>query len=187
MEEEMNDNFRSLLNVTDELVTTKDEFQQVNMLAYKDALTGVNNKMAYDEQVTELRSKMKKGYKDFALAIVDLNDLKGINDTYGHEQGNAAIIKVCRTICDTFSHSPVYRIGGDEFVVLLENRDYKNIDTLIQKFDEAMNHSDSTDPKENITAAIGYARCKPGDTIEQVFERADQAMYACKKNMKGEA
>lgn len=66
--------------------------------------------------------------------MIDLNYLKLINDNFGHDKGNIAIKKICNIVCVTFKHSPVFRIGGDEFVVILENEDYDNIHTLIKQF-----------------------------------------------------
>ena len=95
--------------------------------------------------------------------MVDLNFLKRINDTYGHEQGNIAIKKLCYIVCHVFEHSPVFRIGGDEFVIILENDDYKNIESLIKEF--------------NDNASID-------SSAANVFKRADKAMYNRKREMK---
>ena len=62
---------------------------------------------------------------NFGIAMIDLNNLKVINDTYGYEEGNYAIKKLCEIVCSVFSHSLVFRIGGDEFVVILKGADQK--------------------------------------------------------------
>ena len=112
-----------------------------------------------------------------------MNDLKRLNDTYGHEQGNVAIKKTCSLICDVFAHSPVYRFGGDEFVVVIKDRDYDSIEERITQFDEAAKAMKG-EPWERVNAAIGYALYNGEDTVIDVFRRADHIMYERKKKMK---
>lgn len=92
-------------------------------------------------------------------------------------------------VCEVFEHSPVFRIGGDEFIVILKFRDYRNVDRLIDDFNarlEAVQKDDTLKPWEQISAAIGYAKFdKTVDhTVDDVFKKADQAMYERKKAMK---
>ena len=98
-----------------------------------DPLTGVKNKNAYDRKVEDisLRIKNKDNIK-FAIALFDINDLKVTNDQFGHNAGDKLIIRSARLICSQFKRSPVYRIGGDEFVVILENADYNNREALVR-------------------------------------------------------
>ena len=159
-------------------------------LAHKDALTGIRNKTSYDNEIRLLDWTLADGTVEFGIAVVDLNCLKTINDTYGHENGNIAIKKLCRVICEVFSHSPVFRIGGDEFAVILKNADYKNIDNLIKKFYEttdSFTDNEFLQPWERTSAAIGYALFDPAidSNTTDVFNRADAAMYEKKRQMKG--
>ena len=76
---------------------------------------------------------------EFAIVVLDVNDLKVINDTEGHEAEDKCICDACEIICRTFKRSPVYRIGGDEFVVISQNEDYERSDDLtgiIAKYNE---------------------------------------------------
>ena len=101
--------------------------KQMQGLAFQDSLTGVRNKMAYDNYLAELESRIESGeIKSYGIAILDTNNLKEINDTYGHENGNAYLINSCKLICQIFAHSPVFRIGGDEFLVVLTGKDLEN-------------------------------------------------------------
>ena len=122
------------------------------------------------------------------IRIVDLNYLKAINDTYGHDKGNEAIRNICRMVCATFAHSPVFRIGGDEFAIILKGRDLENIDFLIEKFNsdlKALAENKELSPWEAVSAAIGYAiydSSKDAGAVN-VFKRADNNMYENKKSM----
>ena len=159
-------------------------------LANKDALTGVKNKLAYDRETRRVEAEMEadKG-KRFGLVMIDLNFLKRINDTFGHEQGNIAIKKLCHIVCTIFAHSPVFRVGGDEFAVMLENDDYENADALVAELNatlENMAKDDTLEPWERVSAAIGFARydAAADSSVANVFKRADREMYNRKKAMK---
>ena len=121
--------------------------------------------------------------------MIDLNGLKMINDTYGHEKGDVSINNLCRIICRVFKHSPVYRVGGDEFVVILENDDYEERDQLIQSIRDIFLKNikdDSSQPWECVTAAVGCAVFDPetDKNADSVLARADEAMYENKKSLK---
>ena len=179
---------RRLISAKKELDDTRQLADEMNALAKKDALTGVRNKTAYDSEARRLDSQIAEGKKDFGIAMIDLNFLKRINDNYGHQQGNQAIKNLCRVICDVFKHSPVFRVGGDEFVVILENSDLQNIQSLEEEFNsrlEAFSKDESLEPWENVSAAIGYAHYEANDSsVADVFRRAGIKMYERKSQMK---
>ena len=125
----------------------------------------------------------KSSVSEFAIVIFDLNYLKVINDTKGHQAGDQYIKDGCSIICNSFKHSPVYRIGGDEFVAVLEGTDFAEREELLDKFEKKMS---SNSMKGAVTIAAGCAVYDPENdrNVRAVFERADQIMYDCKKNMK---
>ena len=180
---------KNLIKTTNELTSTRLLAKEMNELAIKDALTGIRNKTAYDREVSRLSWQIAEGQCEFGIAIIDLNFLKRINDTFGHGSGNEVIKRLCRIICSTFEHSPVFRIGGDEFAVILENQDFKNIDELLKKFQNILNEEQEKkdlQPWERVSAAIGVAFFEKNkdEGVENVFKRADKAMYENKKAMK---
>lgn len=173
----------NLMATTKELTKTRMEADEMNVLAHKDALTGVGSKLAYDQKVAALTEEMKQGNARFGIVMVDMNGLKQMNDTYGHEKGNEAIRRTCSLICEVFKHSPVFRFGGDEFVVVVKGRDYDNIKELVKQFNASAEVTEGQ-PWEKVNAAIGYALYDGEDTVEDVFRRADHIMYEQKKEMK---
>ena len=187
---ELENYMKSLVETTKKLGEAQEKADAMSELANKDALTGIRNKTAYDKEIRRVEGDLQSdSNKKFGIAMVDLNFLKKINDTYGHEQGNIAIKKLCRLVCVIFAHSPVFRIGGDEFVVVLENNDYKNIDDLLAQFNgqlAEMAQDEALEPWERISAAIGVAfyDSAKDSSVESVFKRADKAMYLRKKEMK---
>ncbi|MBR6872686.1 MAG: GGDEF domain-containing protein [Ruminococcus sp.] len=150
-------------------------------MASRDALTGVKNKHAYVQTEIELDGLITAGRcPDFALAVADINGLKEVNDNQGHRAGDEYIKAACETICLTFKHSPVFRIGGDEFAVLLKGRDYADREELLEAFGRLMEKNRS---EGLVTLAVGYSDYRRGDDlrVQDVFERADKLMYDDKK------
>ena len=172
-----------------ELLSSQEHADAMSRLATVDSLTGVGNKTAYDKQIREIEKGIGEGNYDFGLAMIDLNFLKMINDNYGHDKGNIAIMKLSGIICEIFAHSSVYRIGGDEFVVLLKDTDFENAMNLVLQFKNRIQQiasDDSLEPWNRVSAAIGYARYDEWkDTgVDSVLRRADHEMYRSKGNMK---
>jgi len=155
---------------------------QAQKQARVDALTGVKNKHAYLEAEAEMDRRIAENCQPpFAIAVLDVNDLKKVNDTEGHQAGDRYLREACRVICDTFVHSPVYRIGGDEFAVISQGRDCVCMDELAEKI-RAYNAEALR--KGAVTMACGMARFGEDVCVASVFERADHNMYEDKKAMK---
>ena len=121
---------------------------------------------------------------EFAVAICDVNGLKTVNDTHGHKAGDIYIKEASKLVCETFKHSPVFRVGGDEFVVILLGSDYENREKLEQDFVKKVN--DGTG-KNKVSLACGISVFDPAHdkNVSVVFERADALMYKNKESMKG--
>lgn len=152
---------------------------------YIDELTHVKNKAAYTIAVNDIQHHIdtEPNYC-FGVAMFDLNYLKNINDKYGHEAGDIAI-KTCSTIiCKIYEHSPVFRVGGDEFVVILTGNDYENRDELEEKFfiELKNNQKSSVHFYEAVSIAYGMAVYDKSmdSNYMHVFSRADFEMYKCK-------
>lgn len=182
----------------DEVGTLAESFRQtavhlqkyisyINELAYRDSLTGVKNKTAYSEIVEKMDEEIRLKRPQFAVVVFDVNGLKRINDTLGHDFGDILIMNSSKLICKVFKRSPVYRIGGDEFVVLLENHDYDYYQELLEHFEiETNEFNRSTLNELKISIARGIALYAEGTDLSfiDVFKRADNAMYCNKAEMK---
>lgn len=192
MEHDIDTYISSLVQTQAKLRDTRLEADMMNDLAHRDALTGIRNKLAYDKEMLRLEHDRTMGETNFGIAVIDLNDLKIINDQYGHDCGDMSLRKLSTLICTVFMHSPVFRIGGDEFVVILKNNDYDKVDELVDDFRnriDELGRADSyeLEPWERISAAIGYVRYDPNldSDVAGTFHRADKVMYANKQQMKG--
>ena len=169
------------------MLTAEAETKGLQDQVFQDALTKVKNKAAYDKKIEALRWDIVNHIAEFGILMVDLNYLKVINDRYGHENGNEYITGSCRLLCEVFAHSPVYRIGGDEFVVVLQGRDYSERDRLCSELEKQFalsTKNEDADPWHRYSAAVGMAVYTQGDEPEDVFKRADEEMYEEKSFMK---
>ena len=155
---------------------------QARIEANIDALTGVKNRNAYRVYEERLNAQIEMNRApEFAITILDVNDLKKVNDTQGHKAGDQYLRDACRIICTTFKRSPVFRVGGDEFAVLSQGEDYNNLDKLITQMNE---HNDDAVENGGIVIALGMARYDHEEKVASVYECADQRMYDNKSNLK---
>jgi diguanylate cyclase (GGDEF)-like protein len=172
-----------------EQLREREQLQQ--MLAYRDALTGLRNTTAYKAWISEFEKQRQETTQEFGVVVLDINYLKNTNDRYGHDAGNQLIVTAARIISDAFKRSPVFRIGGDEFVVILQNRDLQDYDRLIGNLYEDCSNELLLAGGERISVSIasGSAVYDPSidSSFADVFNRADDAMYRRKREMKGSA
>ena len=113
LSQDMRDYVKGLLAAEKENLGLQAHVSEIRTIAYRDALTKVNNLAAYEKKAEELDWDIRNNIAEFAIVMLDLNKLKAVNDKYGHERGNDYLVGVCGLLCHVFTHSPVYRIGGD--------------------------------------------------------------------------
>ena len=176
-------------NINDEVKKEKQHLKALNTekeLARRDELTGIKNKTAYNELEKSVQSNIDNGmdYLPFGLVVCDTNKLKKVNDSLGHVAGDEYIKQSAKLLCNIFVHSPVFRIGGDEFVVFLRGDDYTNREALMQALQDQVweNQKSESGP----ILASGMADFTPGKDklVSEIFDRADKAMYKNKRELK---
>ena len=170
----------------------RDHISNLNKQVYVDAMTNVKNKGAFSAFIEELQTQMNSGKSDmeFAVGVFDCDNLKAINDRYGHDKGDVYLKTASRLICRVFKHTPVFRIGGDEFSIVLRNEDYQNRDDLVDEFKkEGYMINDSThNVWEQVHVSMGIAVYDPSNdrSVIDVVRRADKVMYDNKRLRKKE-
>ena len=159
---------------------------QANELARRDELTGVKNKNAFCELETSIQKKLDSGndYLQFAIVVCDLNDLKHTNDTKGHNAGDELIRSASRLVCNIFTHSPVFRVGGDEFAVFINSSDYQNKDILMNRLQDQVIENIRHGEGPVLAAGIAVYEPQKDKKFAEVFERADNMMYEDKMQLK---
>lgn len=164
---------------------TQTYMSRLNNLARTDSLTGLKNKTSYMEWVDKIKTNNDGKYDKFGIVVFDVNLLKMANDNFGHEAGDALIIATSKHICETFAHSPVFRVGGDEFVTILTGRDYNNRDILCADFEHGMGYGVDGFPEVKLYVSYGLALYPEEAPIyEDLFNLADERMYEKKRQMK---
>ena len=178
-------------NIDDEVKREKQHLKALNTekeLARRDELTGVKNKTAYNELEKSIQANIDNGmdYLPFALVMCDTNNLKRINDTKGHVAGDEYIKNDAMLLCNTFVHSPVFRVGGDEFAVFLKGSDYSNRENLMQSLRAQVRKN--LQSKSGPILASGISEYVPAtdSLVSKVFDRADKDMYNNKRELKKE-
>lgn len=160
------------------------EINSANQKAYRDGLTGVKNKLAYIESLRRLEIESKTtSFEGYGVVVFDINGLKIINDTKGHEAGDELLKNACRLICEHYKHSPVYRIGGDEFVAILTGSDFDNREQIKKQFDEQID-ANNRDGKVVVSSGMAVFDAKIDESYTEVFIRADKKMYERKQALK---
>lgn len=158
----------------------KRSVEHLNFKASHDELTGVYNRAGYDLLLSSM--DLSTTY----LLLVDVDDFKLVNDSYGHETGDLVLRRVADTLKSNFrSDDYVCRIGGDEFVVFMVHSDEKQQKLLVSKVEQInaeLERGEGGLPP--VTVSVGIAHGKQTDTPAALFERTDEAMYAAKRNGK---
>ncbi len=190
LEYPLRDEIGVLYQVLDDSNNRLNEYMSdVHAKAYRDALTGLKNRAAYSETVKELEARIISEETKFGVVVIDINDLKKVNDNYCHENGDRLLVRVSKLIAAVFHRSLVYRIGGDEFVVILESLDYEEHEKLSAALRELCGSERLVIGDEEIplSVAIGVAIYDKeiDSSYENVFHRADGLMYRNKWEMKG--
>jgi len=161
---------------------------EIRQVAYMDSLTGLGNKAGLIKDTEQLKSDIASGNATFAVVMFDVNNLKYVNDTFGHEAGDAYIKNCSAMMSSEYSNSQVYRLGGDEFVVVLTGDEYvkrnEHYLRITKAFIKSYEQPDK-EPFERYSASVGMSDYRQGDeSFEQVLKRADEAMYEYKVKFK---
>lgn len=154
----------------------KERTKELEILASTDALTGVNNRRNF---FIEANKKYDEAQENLYAVMIDIDNFKRINDTYGHSVGDEILIMIARTIHNNLEDADVFgRLGGEEFAIIYESNNENHIEKLeeIRKLVENQKHD-----KINVTISLGQAK-KASDekNIDTLLSRADRALYEAK-------
>lgn len=157
--------------------------------ANRDVLTGVGNKTAYIAAEDKLDWKLRsEKNQEFGIIMCDVNWLKIMNDTLGHDAGDRLLINACRIICTVCKHSPVFRVGGDEFTVILTGEDYahrrKILSTLRTHAGQVYKDGDVNPERVSFATGLAIFDASTDESVNDVVKRADRAMYEHKRTTK---
>jgi diguanylate cyclase (GGDEF)-like protein len=157
---------------------------QLAQLVIQDQLTNVLNARAFADRLTEELDRNRRYPRPLALLYMDLDNFKIINDTHGHQTGDAVLRLVADAMRSSVRHSDIVgRLGGDEFAVLMPETDAPLADAAAKRL--VANLRDVFKGTPNVTASLGVVSCTATDaSTDDLLRRADQAMYDAKKQGK---
>lgn len=191
LEYKNNDEIGVLTNTFNNLIAhLKDYIAELSSMAYDDALTSVHNKGVFDSNVHELQELIKEKPEEvkFAIAIFDCDNLKMINDKYGHKKGDIYLKTASNFICSVFTNSSIFRIGGDEFAAIIQNEDYEKRyelrDLFIQKMEDINKVTLNKWSEVHLSIGLSEYQYEKDKLVDDVINRADKLMYHFKKNKK---
>ena len=148
-----------------------------------DALTGVKSRLAYDEQMEQEISRWQRYGSPFVFTILDIDHFKRINDQFGHSAGDKALKIIAQLMLQHIRKSDtLFRVGGEEFVLLLTNTTTETAEPLVQKLRDAVAEASFHFKQERVvvTLSAGITQILPDDTAVALYERADAALYRSK-------
>ncbi|MBD3670293.1 MAG: GGDEF domain-containing protein [Gammaproteobacteria bacterium] len=152
--------------------------------AMLDPLTGVHNRMAYDERIVDEVERYERYGTPFVLSVWDLDRFKGINDDFGHQAGDKVLQAVAEILIKSVRRVDfVARYGGEEFVLIIPNSTINGAMKLAEKIRQKVEgmHFHHNGRKVEVTISCGLAEIRSGEGVESLFQRADDAMYRAKK------
>ena len=158
----------------------------LNRHIYVDSLTSVKNRRAFSDDIQDLQDRADSGEAvEFAIGVFDCDDLKLVNDSHGHDKGDAYLRAASALISRVFRNSSVYRVGGDEFAVILQGEAYRNREALIAEFEreKADVCASAENLWEQVRIALGVVAYDPqlDRSVFDVARRADKIMYENKR------
>jgi diguanylate cyclase (GGDEF)-like protein len=166
---------------------TKANIDTLNQKVYIDALTSVRNKAGYGAYMQKIQDLIDNNVEglEFAIGVFDCDNLKHINDFYGHDKGDIYIKTASQLICRSFPNSPVFRIGGDEFAVILERNDFSDREKLFNQFrknrEEVRAAAEHEWEQANVTMGAAVYDPENDPAVIDVARRADKTMYETKR------
>jgi len=153
---------------------------ELRSLATIDDLTGLYNRRAFHALSTQQLKVMRRNGQGLLLFFADVDHLKKINDTFGHREGDLALVRAADAVERTFRDSDILaRIGGDEFAVLALEASSRDRDTILRRLDSHLQKASAEEPRYKLSLSVGAARFDPRESvsIENLLGKADQAMY----------
>ncbi|MCK5818799.1 MAG: GGDEF domain-containing protein [Psychromonas sp.] len=153
------------------------QLSELNKLIFKDHLTKVSNRAYYTESIQRAIEQSNRTHQGLALIVLDADDFKEINDTFGHIKGDNALIEFAKVLTEAVrSSDSVFRIGGDEFTLILQPGDHISISKVLNRIATVIEKNMLL--KEcNFSCSAGFSQWEVGDTAKSMFTRADKALY----------
>lgn len=163
----------------------RERLDQAQHRATRDPLTGLANRLAFEERIDLEIARYRRTLQAFSLIVWDVDFFKAINDTYGHKSGDKALVAIAKLLSKHCRQSDfVARFGGEEFVMLLPDTDAQAALSVAEKLRAIVGNSGfvANGNRLAITISGGISQFAANDTQETIFDRADKGLYQAKQN-----
>jgi len=175
-----------ILGISRDITELHEVYQKLKKQAYRDELTSVFNRKAYNERIEEKFDLYNRYKSKFCMAMYDIDDFKVINDTYGHDVGDKVLVEMTKEIKDNIRKTDlIFRVGGEEFVIIFPKTLIDEAYVVTEKIREAVSKMNMVNNKK-ITISIGITEVKDNDTPTSIYERIDKLMYVSKHSGKNQ-
>jgi len=178
--------FRALVSLVNSITKElKEANKKLERLAERDPLTGLYNRRKMKEILeSELRKSERYGTV-FCVLMIDVDNFKQINDTYGHDEGDRVLVSISRCLEEILRDTDVVsRWGGEEFLVLMPETNKEGGITVAEKIRNHIQSEVCCEIGKNVSVSIGVTAYREGDSMDDILRRADQAMYEAKRKGK---
>lgn len=162
-------------------------YHEALQAAHKDALTGVNNRSAFDEILLREINLARRYNQPLSMIVLDIDNFKSINDKLGHASGDCVIRTIAELTSICIRNTDIlFRYGGEEFVIMLSNTDCLGVNQLADRIRESIANTPiiCEKSKVRVTVSLGTATLKNKDNANDIFARADKALYEAKNSGK---
>jgi len=156
------------------------KYNRVLKLATKDALTGLNNRSQFNDSLAQKLERCRRQHRPFSLMLLDLDNFKQVNDSYGHKVGDDVLQEFSSVLCSSIRGTDsVFRFGGDEFAVLIDDLEFTTNKVVAERVMKLVEQSRLLH-KYQVTTSIGYTLANSQDCENEIFSRADKGLYKAK-------
>jgi len=186
--DKQNQDSKKLKILSKKVSTLNHELKRAKVDSVTDGLTGIYNRKAFDRHIQALISKNASAHTSFAVLMVDIDNFKDVNDSYGHQTGDRVLLALADKCSSNIrSEDFIARYGGDEFIVVLANASLRDAGQKAKKLRKTISGTRYSleDIKAghtlSITVSIGVSIYRTGDSLKTITDRADQALYVAKR------
>lgn len=160
------------------------KFSELNAMVFKDHLTNIGNRAYYDESLERSILQSSRSHQGLSLIVLDINNFKIINDSYGHLKGDQVLQHFAGVLIKSIRTSDmVFRLGGDEFAVILQPGDHTSVNKVVARLSEEIRNN-SFLTELNFSSSIGFSHWQMGLNANELFAIADQNLYLNKASNK---
>jgi len=169
-----------IVGVVEDITEYEKQVNKLMKVAIYDDLTGIYNRGFFNKTVKDEIERVKRYDEKFSMILFDIDYFKNVNDTYGHDMGDYVLREISKTVDKSRRNTDkFFRVGGEEFALLLFNTDLENAAIVAEKMRQKVENM-ALEKVGRVTISAGVTQCKGDDNFETLYKRSDEALYKAK-------